>query len=83
MSCPYANLLGEPGKGVHAPRLFGLARNDTIATLGVAILTSYLFNISFLTSFLAWFVLGEGLHFIAGTQTAFLKAIGLARECKV
>jgi predicted cobalt transporter CbtA len=82
MPCPYANLLGEPGKGVHAPRILGLARNDIIATIIVAILSSYIFNISFLYSLLFWVVLGELLHWLAGTQTAGLKALGLTPNCQ-
>jgi len=35
--CPYRNILGAPGVGVHAPRLFGLARNDLLATLAAAV----------------------------------------------
>ena len=81
MSCPYANLLGEPGKGVHAQRILGLARNDLIATILVAILSSYIFNISFLYSFIGWFVAGEILHWLAGTQTAFLKMVNLTPKC--
>ena len=46
MSCPYANALGEPGKGIHAARIFGLALNDTLMTIVAAIITAYLFNIS-------------------------------------
>jgi hypothetical protein len=42
MPCPYANILGVPGEGVHAARIFGLARNDIIATILVAALTSYI-----------------------------------------
>jgi hypothetical protein len=81
MSCPYANVLGTPGEGVHAPRLFGLARNDMIATILVAIITSYFFNINFLYSFAAWFIGGEILHYLFGTQTAFLRIIGFSRQC--
>lgn len=81
MSCPYANLLGIPGQGIHAARVFGLARNDILGTIFIASISSYLFNISFLYSILFWFILGEVLHYAFGTQTAFLTAIGLAPQC--
>lgn len=77
--CPYANLLGEPGKGVHAKRIFGLAANDIYMTIIAAIITSYTFNINFLYSFGAWFVLGEILHYAFGTKTALLVMLGLNR----
>jgi len=77
MSCTYANALGEPGKGIHAARIFGLALNDTLMTIVAAIITAYLFNISFLVSFAAWFITGEILHYLFGTNTAFLRMIGV------
>lgn len=81
MPCPYANALGEPGKGVHAARIFGLARNDLIMTIIAAIVTAYLFNISFLVSFIVWFTAGEVLHYLFGTNTAFLRMIGINVNC--
>jgi hypothetical protein len=82
MPCPYANALGVPGEGVHAARIFGLARNDLIMTVIAAIITAYTFNISFLYSFTAWFVTGEVLHYAFGTNTAFLKIIGMSPNCE-
>jgi hypothetical protein len=82
MSCPYANLLGTPGQGVHAQRFLGLALNDTIATLVAALLTKWFFNIPLLYSILAWFIGGEILHYALGVDTAFLKMIGIKpRSC--
>jgi hypothetical protein len=81
MPCPYANILGEPGKGVHEPRIFGLARNDLLMTIAAAIITAYILDISFLFSFAVWFIVGEVLHYLFGTNTAFLKMIGLSPKC--
>jgi hypothetical protein len=81
MPCPYANALGVPGEGVHAARIFGLARNDLLMTIIAAIITAYAFNISFLFSFATWFVIGEILHYLFGTNTAFLKMINLSPIC--
>lgn len=77
MPCPYAFVLGVPGQGVHAPRMWGYARNDIIATIIVAAITSYLFSYSFVGSLLFWFILGEVLHYIFGTQTAVLTTLGI------
>ena len=77
MPCPYAFVLGVPGQGVHAPRIGGYARNDIVATIVVAAITSYFASISFFTSLAAWFILGEVLHYVFGTQTAFLTSIGV------
>ena len=81
MPCPYANALGVPGEGVHAARIFGLARNDLLMTVIGALITAYALNISFLFSFTTWFVIGELLHYAFGTNTAFLKMINMSPTC--
>lgn len=81
MSCPYAHALGVPGEGVHAQRFMGLALNDTLATIIAALLTAWIFNVSFLYSLIGWFVAGEVLHYVFGVNTAFLKMIGIT-PCK-
>ena len=79
--CPYAAMLGEPGKGVHAARLFGMAQNDLLMTVAGSIVTAYMFGISFFLSFMIWFVSGEILHYVFGVNTAFLRAIGFSPKC--
>lgn len=81
MPCPYANLFGEPGKGFHAWRVYGIAAGDTIATILVALLTSYIFGWPVLYSLIGWFVAGEVAHWVFGTRTAVLVALGLDRRC--
>ena len=80
MPCPYANLFGVPGQGVHATRIFGIALVDTLLTLLLAITTAWATNTSILSNFLVWFVIGELLHYAAGTQTAFLSMVGIHTE---
>jgi len=77
MSCPYANILGVPGEGVHAQRFMGLALNDMIATIVAALLTSWIFNFSIVYSLVLWFIAGEVLHYAFGVNTAFLQMIGI------
>lgn len=81
MSCPYANALGEPGKGVHSTRFMGFALNDTLMTIAAALITSFLFNIVWWKSMIAWFVAGEILHYVYGVKSAFLERIGLSPAC--
>jgi hypothetical protein len=81
MQCPYAHSLGVPGQGVHAARIFGLARNDIIATIVLAFVTTFFIRISFIESLVGWFIIGEILHYVFGTKTAFLKMIGLEPSC--
>ena len=81
MPCPFAHVLGVPGEGVHAKRIFGLSFNDIIATIVVAIITTYIMKIAIWKTLLFWFILGEVLHYAFGTDTAFLKMIGLSPQC--
>jgi hypothetical protein len=79
--CPFANALGVPGTGFHSWRVAGFAAGDTLATILVAVLTAYAFNINVWYSLIVWFVAGEVLHWIFGTPTAFLVRTGLVRKC--
>jgi hypothetical protein len=81
MPCPYANLLGVPGQGVHATRILGMSLNDWLATIILAILISLMFNVNFVYSLVGLFVLGEVLHYVYGVKTAFLIMIGLEPQC--
>ena len=69
------NALGEPGKGFHATRIFGLALYDILGTIAIAFATSYYFNLPLLWSLIGWFVLGEFLHWVFGVKTALLKSV--------
>jgi len=81
MGCPYKYVLGIPGQGFHSTRIFGYALNDTLATVVLALLTSYLIRQPFLSVLIVWLVLGEILHYVFGTQTAFLTSIGVKVPC--
>lgn len=82
MPCPYANILGVPGQGVHAQRIFGLALNDILMTICLAFVTTFFVRVSFAESLIGWLVLGEILHYYFGTKTAFLTMIGLEPNCQ-
>jgi len=77
MSCPYKYVLGIPGQGFHSTRIFGYALYDTLGTIGLAMITSFISNSNFLINLFIWFVVGEILHYLYGTQTAFLTTIGV------
>jgi len=73
MTCKYSTIGGIPGEGFHSQRVLGLALNDIIGTIVLAAITSLLTKISFWYSLIAWFVLGEILHYLFCVDTAFLK----------
>ena len=81
MPCPYANILGIPGQGFHATRFAGLAVNDTLATIALALITSFVWKLSFLQTFVSWFIIGELLHYYFGVNTAFLQMIHMSPDC--
>jgi hypothetical protein len=72
------NLFGEPGKKFHSTRIFGLALYDILGTIALAWIFTYLTEIPLWKSLVGMFVVGEILHYIFGTPTAFIKMIGLA-----
>lgn len=73
MTCKYSTIGGIPGEGFHSQRIFGFALNDIIGTIVIAAITSFLTKISFWFSLIAWFVLGEILHFLFCVDTAIIK----------
>ena len=82
MPCPFANILGVPGTGVHTLRIFGFALFDTVLTILGGYVIAKAYNINFWYSLLGLFILGEVLHYMFGTNTAFIKMIGLTRKCE-
>jgi hypothetical protein len=73
--CKYKNALGEPNKGIHSYRLFGIAIADVIMTILVAYLISYFFNISFTYTAIILFILGIILHRLFCVRTTVDKTV--------
>jgi fatty acid desaturase len=73
--CKYKNALGEPGKGVHSYRLFGVAIADVVMTLIGAIILSYFFNWSFIYTAVCLFILGIILHRLFCVRTTVDKLL--------
>jgi len=82
MSCPYANILGEPNTGVHSIRVLGISLVDTALTVIAAFIIAKAYKIDFWYSLAALFILGEVLHYIFGVNTAFLNMINLSPDCR-
>lgn len=68
----YKNIFGKPNQGFHKARLFGLARNDLLATIFLAFLISHRSIKNFIATFLILFILGVYFHWIFGVDTAFI-----------
>lgn len=68
--CKYANIAGEPGKGIHATRFLGVAIYDVIGTIVGAIIISLIFRWHIFYTILAAFLLGIIAHYIFCVKTA-------------
>jgi hypothetical protein len=73
--CKYKNILGEPGKGIHSYRLFGVAIADVIMTIIAAALISYFFKYSFIATLITLFILGIVLHKLFCVRTTIDKLL--------
>ena len=73
--CKYKNALGEPGKGIHSYRLFGVAIADVIMTIIASFLISYFFKFSFLKTLLILFLTGIVLHKLFCVRTTIDKLL--------
>ena len=73
--CKYKNALGEPKKGIHSYRLFGVAIADVIMTLIGAVIISYFVGYSFLYVAIFLFVLGIILHRLFCVRTTLDKLL--------
>jgi len=73
--CKYKNALGEPGKGIHSYRLFGVSIADVIMTIFGSYLISYFFKISFTYTMIIFFGLGILLHHIFCVKTTVDKLL--------
>ena len=67
--CKYKNVLGEPGKGVHSIRLFGVAVFDVIMTFVLAWIINLFVKTNYLVVLLFCFSLGIILHKIFCVDT--------------
>lgn len=73
--CKYKNILGEPNKGIHSYRLFGVAIIDVIMTILSAFFISYFLQISFVKTTIFLFIFGIILHKIFCVQTTVDKLL--------
>lgn len=75
MSCPFKDIFGKPGEGVHSYRIFGMAAVDWISTVLGALLLSWKTETNFFIVFAGLVVLGEVLHWYFCVDTAVIKKL--------
>ena len=75
MSCPFKDIFGKPGEGVHSYRILGMAAVDWITTLLGAMLIAWKTNTNFFIVFAGLVILGEFMHWYFCVDTAVMKMI--------
>ena len=73
--CKYKSALGDPGKGIHSYRLFGVAIMDVIMTIIGAYMISYFFKYNFICTLIFLFALGILLHKLFCVKTTVYKIL--------
>lgn len=73
--CKYKNIFGEPGKGPHSYRLFGVAIVDVVLTIIAAYIISYFFKYPFIYVLLILFASGIVLHRLFCVRTTVDKLL--------
>ena len=73
--CKYKNIFGEPNKGIHSTRIFGVALWDVVFTTIMAFVISKLLKKKFNDMLLLLFILAIIIHYIFCVDTAVNKAI--------
>jgi hypothetical protein len=72
-TCPYKDLFGKPGTGVHRWRVANIAVVDVLATVILAAVVSSLLRVSFLWTLVILFIIGELLHYWMCVDTTVIK----------
>ena len=73
--CKYKNIFGEPKTGVHRFRFMGVAIVDVIMTLIGAIIIAWYFQLPYLHTIIALFVIGIAAHHLFCVRTTVDKWI--------
>jgi hypothetical protein len=74
----YKDIFGKPGEGFHEDRLLGMARNDLLGTLAIAIIFAFFvkpcdqFIKTSVNAFLILMVIATILHALFGVDTAII-----------
>lgn len=74
MSCPFKDILGKPGEGIHSARIGGIALFDTLATIVGAYFIQKTFypETSYFKVLLIFFIIGELLHVLFCVRTTIV-----------
>lgn len=77
MSCPFKDIFGKPGEGVHSWRVLDVAVVDTVLTFILAMIIKIYFlkTFSFVQVLVGTFVIGEVMHFLFCVDTKVIRVL--------
>lgn len=73
--CQYRNIFGEPGQGAHKYRVFNIAIVDTVLTVLLAYIISYISGVSLMYVIPGTFLLGIVFHRLFCVRTTVDKLL--------
>ena len=76
-SCPYKDMFGVPGQGVHSYRFLDTAIVDYVLTIALAAVVTKFTGMPFVLSTILMFVLGIVLHAVFCVSTNTTKYLGI------
>jgi len=76
-SCPYKDIFGVPGQGVHSYRFLDTAIVDYVLTIALAAVVTKFTGMPFVLSTILMFVLGIVLHAVFCVSTNTTKYLGI------
>lgn len=75
MFCQYKDIFGPPNTGFHSTRLFGLAANDLIGTIIIALTIAYFNKLNYVYTILITFIFVIFIHRLFCVNTALNVAL--------
>ena len=73
--CPYKNLFGSLGTGIHSYRIYNIAYLDILVTVSVAFILSRILRTPFLYTLIVFFIIGIIIHRLLCVRTTIDKLI--------
>lgn len=71
----YANIFGEPNKGVHSYRIYNFAIVDVLGTVGIAYILSNYIDVNLIILFILLIIISIPIHNLFGVKTTLTEKI--------
>jgi len=68
----YKDIFGKPKEGPHSYRIMNISVVDTILTIVLAVIISFIYNIDLATCIVITFIVGELVHYVFCVDTTII-----------